>query len=862
MAMSSHLFLVYNNGKKLTESKNLEALWKSIGVSADGNNNGLNISEVSGTFHFNSKKLTGVAGGTASGEVLTYDQRGANNGVASLDGSGKVPVTQLPNSVMEFQGSWDASSNTPELADGTGNAGDTYRVSVSGTQTFGGIEHTYNVGDFIIYSGSVWQFSPAADGVTSVNGQAGVVTLTTDDVNEGATNKYYTATQARADVVTNAINELDGDIAPSGSAVFSALATKSDTTHDHTGVYATVSDLGDKADLIHSHLATDITDFDTAAKTAVVIGDIIPGMTDSAPSVDVLYKTTSVVGAGFPLVVGGTQPTITSNSQLFDTFNHFKSAFKFTLSTGAFAAGIMFKFQTFTGTYNARFKLKIYTYAVGTDPESQSHIQDSLNSVSGEQFGSTASGALFEFYTNNYLAAGDYWAVFETVGSAATQGQLAIATTTGGESQYYNGSVWASGSGPQLAWFELGERNGISTGLSTLGTTGIVKDGFTVQESLKRLNNYLSSLSISAGSVMYGGDNFSGLYAASGTTESAIDSLANYIPDLQAADGVSSKAIGSYASGNVFSRSGTSGSGFFILSSSSTKWAVLLPMKTGVIRTATISLKYQSGVPAGLITAKIYSFSSINSPVLGTLLGTSSNTIDAASITSSYANYTWNFSDIASKSGDNYYLVLESSAPNSNAVVVDTVGSAGSGTKTYNYFGGSWGTSNQSDIRMTLSGDVVSENMGTFSGDIIPDNLTIKEALQVVETALSNTAKTFDVLLAEDVSAGDLLFISNDSAAYQLGTEIANISFVGHGSVICIATVSGTATQTIKAYAPNSGTVITVNPSLTFNSLLYASSTPGAYTQTMPTTGKVIVIGKPISTTQYLFEGYLDFEYA
>lgn len=44
---------------------------------------------------------------------------GAANGVAALDVSGKVPVAQLPSVVMEFQGSWDPTTNTPPLADGT-----------------------------------------------------------------------------------------------------------------------------------------------------------------------------------------------------------------------------------------------------------------------------------------------------------------------------------------------------------------------------------------------------------------------------------------------------------------------------------------------------------------------------------------------------------------------------------------------------------------------------------------------------------------------------------------------------------------------------------------------------------------------
>ena len=64
-------------------------------------------------------------------------EKGANNGVATLDAGGKIPASQLPNTVMEFKGNWDASTNSPTLADGTGNAGDVYLVNVAGTQDLG-----------------------------------------------------------------------------------------------------------------------------------------------------------------------------------------------------------------------------------------------------------------------------------------------------------------------------------------------------------------------------------------------------------------------------------------------------------------------------------------------------------------------------------------------------------------------------------------------------------------------------------------------------------------------------------------------------------------------------------------------------
>jgi len=80
-------------------------------------------------------------------------------GLASLDAGGKIPVNQLPNSVMEYQGTWNATTNTPTLADGIGNAGDVYIVDVAGTQNLGSGNITFSAGDFCIYTGTIWEKS-------------------------------------------------------------------------------------------------------------------------------------------------------------------------------------------------------------------------------------------------------------------------------------------------------------------------------------------------------------------------------------------------------------------------------------------------------------------------------------------------------------------------------------------------------------------------------------------------------------------------------------------------------------------------------------------------------------------------------
>lgn len=157
---------------------------------------------------------------------IPLTQKGANNGVATLDAGGKVPVGQLPSSVMTYEGTWNANTNTPTLANGIGDAGMVYLVSVAGTTDFGAGPINFNLGDWAVYSGSIWQKSLNSNAVVSVNGQTGVVVLDTDDVLEGSTNLYFTDTRARTAAVQDAINDGVTNIAPSQNAVFDALATK------------------------------------------------------------------------------------------------------------------------------------------------------------------------------------------------------------------------------------------------------------------------------------------------------------------------------------------------------------------------------------------------------------------------------------------------------------------------------------------------------------------------------------------------------------------------------------------------------------------------------------------------------------
>jgi hypothetical protein len=139
-------------------------------------------------------KGTGTTAMTASGTIPNTDitglgtastkDAGAANGVATLDAGGKVPVSELPAAVLgalSYQGTWDASTNTPTLTSSVGTKGYYYVVNVAGNTNLNGITD-WLVGDWAVYNGTVWQKVDNTETVTSVNGQVGAVVLTQADI--------------------------------------------------------------------------------------------------------------------------------------------------------------------------------------------------------------------------------------------------------------------------------------------------------------------------------------------------------------------------------------------------------------------------------------------------------------------------------------------------------------------------------------------------------------------------------------------------------------------------------------------------------------------------------------------------------
>lgn len=82
---------------------------------------------------------------------------------------------------VTYQGTWDASTNTPTLTSSVGTKGDYYVVSVAGNTDLDGVTD-WVAGDWAIFNGTVWQKVDNTEAVISVNGQTGVVVLNAANV--------------------------------------------------------------------------------------------------------------------------------------------------------------------------------------------------------------------------------------------------------------------------------------------------------------------------------------------------------------------------------------------------------------------------------------------------------------------------------------------------------------------------------------------------------------------------------------------------------------------------------------------------------------------------------------------------------
>ena len=166
------------------------------GTSATVTNSGTSSAAV---FNFGIPKGAGVSSGGTTGQALI------KNSNADYDTTW-ITIT----GTLAFQGSWNASTNTPTLTSSVGTNGYYYIVSVAGTTNLNGITD-WQPNDWAIFNGSVWEKIDNTDLVTSVNSYTGAVVLTNTDVGAptyagvGATGTWPISVTGNSATVTNGV---------------------------------------------------------------------------------------------------------------------------------------------------------------------------------------------------------------------------------------------------------------------------------------------------------------------------------------------------------------------------------------------------------------------------------------------------------------------------------------------------------------------------------------------------------------------------------------------------------------------------------------------------------------------------------
>jgi hypothetical protein len=165
-----------------------------------------------------------------AGQTLIYDQ--TNNlwknarltaGVGVSISNADSAITISADGGVNYQGTWNASTNTPTLTSSVGTKGFYYVVSVAGSTNLNGVTD-WKVGDWAIFNGTAWEKVDTTDQVSSVFGRTGaVVGVSTDYSSVGITNTAIGASNPS----TGAFTTLSATSASTTQGVFSGWNSRS-----------------------------------------------------------------------------------------------------------------------------------------------------------------------------------------------------------------------------------------------------------------------------------------------------------------------------------------------------------------------------------------------------------------------------------------------------------------------------------------------------------------------------------------------------------------------------------------------------------------------------------------------------------
>jgi hypothetical protein len=217
--------------------------------------------------------ITELTGTPSNGETLIGNGQDyvkatltAGNGISITNGAGSITVTATGG--VNFQGSWNASTNTPTLTSSVGTTGFFYIVSVAGSTNLNGVTD-WEVGDWAIFGTSTWTKVDNTDKVSSVFGRVGsVVGVSTDYSAVGITNTAIGASNPSTVAATT--------ISATSTISATGAVTGSNLSGTNTGDQTNITGNAGTATALQTARAINGVNFDgTAAITVTAAGSTL-----------------------------------------------------------------------------------------------------------------------------------------------------------------------------------------------------------------------------------------------------------------------------------------------------------------------------------------------------------------------------------------------------------------------------------------------------------------------------------------------------------------------------------------------------------------------------------------------------------
>jgi hypothetical protein len=194
------------------------------------NGNEINVGEIVPMELASQIKVITNGGGTSQYVLDTLDslQTQINNLIPSQTGnSGKYLTTNGTTTSwasvaggLSYQGTWNATTNTPTLVSSTGVNGYYYIVGTAGSTNLNGITD-WQIGDWLLFNGSVWQKIDQSELITSIASADGSIVVTTT----GSTVDLAVSQTSPASVLVEQVRNSTGATLTKGTAVYISGAT-------------------------------------------------------------------------------------------------------------------------------------------------------------------------------------------------------------------------------------------------------------------------------------------------------------------------------------------------------------------------------------------------------------------------------------------------------------------------------------------------------------------------------------------------------------------------------------------------------------------------------------------------------------